>query len=378
MEIEVKSSDELIMKLLHYFITEKNYTPVIVRGVKNEIWLENMQEDYKIVRIDSNFILNDEQLKLDLFRTKGVIKSIKKKTFNLSMKMLNIFTDLGENVNIENKEHMDNIYIKEEKDFKNYDFIYKYYPDIDKKLKFSEDGVNLFMKITQDIDKKNKEEAVKVDKIFRKKVVVITYVLMAINILIFLYGLFARNQVYLVYKYAVHAGSIKAGEYYRLLTGTFLHTDAIHLAFNMYALYILGPQVESFFGKAKFLFIYLFSALCGSLLSILLNANALSVGASGAIFGLIGAMIYFGYNFRIYLGNGLLRDMISIVLINLAIGMFISNIDMFAHVGGLVGGLLISVALGITGKKTKSKQINGIILSIIYIAFLIFMNFIYK
>ena len=79
MEMEIGATDELVMKLLHYFITEKNYTPVVVYGVKNEIWLENMDEDYKIIRIVSNYILNNEQLNVDIFRTKRVIKSIKKK-----------------------------------------------------------------------------------------------------------------------------------------------------------------------------------------------------------------------------------------------------------------------------------------------------------
>ena len=93
--------DVITMKLLHYFITEKGYSPVVIHGAKDEIWLENMEEDYKIVRIVSSYIHNNEQLGFDTFKTKRIVKSIKKKTLNLSMKVLSIFIDLGDNVNLE-------------------------------------------------------------------------------------------------------------------------------------------------------------------------------------------------------------------------------------------------------------------------------------
>lgn len=67
---EFNNKDVLVMKLLHYFITEENYNPVVLRGVQNEIWLENMNSNYKIVRIVSNYIHNNEQLSFDIFKTK--------------------------------------------------------------------------------------------------------------------------------------------------------------------------------------------------------------------------------------------------------------------------------------------------------------------
>jgi len=73
-EMVTSPNDELVMKLLRYFISEKNYTPIVIRGVQGEIWLENMEEDYKIVRIVSNYIHNDEQFEFDLFKTKKLMK----------------------------------------------------------------------------------------------------------------------------------------------------------------------------------------------------------------------------------------------------------------------------------------------------------------
>ena len=73
-----KQNEEIIMKLLHYFITDQNYNPVVLYGAKNEIWLENLDSDYKIIRIVSNYIPNDEQLDFDIYRTKQIMKSIKR------------------------------------------------------------------------------------------------------------------------------------------------------------------------------------------------------------------------------------------------------------------------------------------------------------
>ena len=70
------SKNMLVMKLLHYFIIDKNYNPIILQGAENEIWLENMNEDYKIVRIVSNYIHNDEQFNFDMFKTKRIVKKI--------------------------------------------------------------------------------------------------------------------------------------------------------------------------------------------------------------------------------------------------------------------------------------------------------------
>ena len=122
------SKDVIVMKLLHYFITEENYNPVVLHGAKNEIWLENMMSDYKIVRIVSNYIHNNEQLNFDTFRTKKIAKSIKKKTFNVNMHILNIFIDLGDNVDLNVKDkNIDFVYLKNVKDVKKYDFLYEYF-----------------------------------------------------------------------------------------------------------------------------------------------------------------------------------------------------------------------------------------------------------
>ena len=373
MQESLDRKNTIAMKLLHYFITEKNYNPIILQGAEDEIWLENLKSDYKVVRIVSNHIHNDEQLDFDLRRTKRVLKQIKKKTFSLNIKVLSIFTDVDDDVDVENVKNIDCVSLYDENDLNKYRFIYDVFPDIDEKMKFTEEGFQLFMKITADINKKNKDDAVKVDEVFKPKIPYVTYTLIGINLLVFII-MFLFNQYDLfVNEYAVYGPSIVINhEFYRLIAGTFLHGDIFHFLFNMYALYVIGSQMESFLGKAKYTFVYFFSALSGSLLSIVLN-NGASIGASGAIFGLLGSMVYFGYHYRVYLGGVLKSQIIPIIVINLLIG-FTSGgqIDNFAHIGGLIGGVISTSAVGIKYKSSKFDQINGTIISILFIAILLF------
>ena len=366
--------DVIIMKMLHYFITECNYNPVILHGAENEIWLENMDSEYKIIRIVSKYIHNNEQLSFDIFKTRKIAKSIKRKTFNFSLNVLSIYIDLGDYVELHDEKDITMIHITKEEDFKKYKNVTSYFKNITKKLEFNEEGINLFIKITEDINKNNKKKSEQVDKIFSKKTPYITYILMGINILMFLLTMFIGN--YMLLKYGVNGNAIRSGEYYRLITGGFLHGSILHLLCNMYALYVLGSQAESFYGKVKYFIIYLGSLITGSLLSMLFNLDGISIGASGAIFGLLGSLLYFGYNYRVYLGNTLVNQILPVILINLMLGFVLAGVDNFGHIGGLAGGLVLSMALGVSGKNNTNDRVNGIIFTIMYIGFLIFMNFI--
>lgn len=380
-EFVINKNDELVMKLLHYFITEKNYNPIVLHGAKDEIWLENMENDsYEIVRIVTNYIHNDEQLNFDLFRTKQITKRIKKKTFSFNMDVLSIFVNLGDSVNINNvnMEHIDCASVKNIKDLKKYDFIMRNYPSITIDTDFKEKGMNLFMKITSDINKKNEEENIKANDIFKKKKPYVTYGIIALNIIVFILMYIFGNGSYdvntLIDFGALHSSLVKEGDIYRLLTCSFIHIGLLHLFFNMYALYIIGPQLESFYGKAKYLIIYLFSAVMGSLFSCLFT-NGVSAGASGAIFGLFGALLYFGYHYRVYLGSVIRSQIIPLLIFNFALGFMLSGIDVSSHIGGLIGGILMSMTLGVKYKSSNSEKINGTIITIIFTIFMLYLLF---
>ncbi|MBR1936602.1 MAG: rhomboid family intramembrane serine protease [Bacilli bacterium] len=384
-EIVLDDKNLIVMKLLHYFITEKNYNPIILQGVENEIWLENLDEECKVVRIVSSYIHNDEQFNFDVFKTKRIISKIKKKTFSFNINVMSIFLDMGENVkeDINTDPKLIAINVHDEDDLKKSSFIKNIFPDLISKMKYSEEGVELFLKISNDINRHNMEDASKMDKLFSSKVPYVTYILLAINILLFIvpllfFGENAFNRL-LVY-FCVHGSSIREGQYYRLLTGIFLHGSLMHLFCNCYALYVLGPQIESFFGKVKYLIIYLFSGIMGSLFSMtFLGNDSVSIGASGAIFGLMGALLYFGYHYRVYLGNVVKTQIIPLILINLALGFVLHDtIDNFSHIGGLIGGFMITRSIGIKDKTSKSEMINGYIITAIFTIFMIYIAFVYS
>ena len=375
-EIIIDKKEELVMKLLHYFITERGYNPVIIRGVKDEIWLENLEDDYKIVRIVSGYIHNNEQFKFDIFKTKNLLKTIKKKTLSFKINALSIFVNLGDNVDISEFEDTPNIKfanIHEASDLNKYRFVTTAFPDITKDMNFKEKGLELFMKITSDINKKNEGDAKMNEDVFRPKKPIVTYVLLALNILIFILCMFNDN---ILPMFAVNRIYItELHEYYRLITGIFLHANLLHLVFNMYALYVIGMQLESFLGKWKYLLVYLLSGLGGSMLSIFFSNN-FSVGASGAIFGLMGALLYFGYHYRVYLDSVVKSQIIPLIILNLLIGFTSSGIDNWAHIGGLVGGILSCMAVGVKYKSTTFEMVNGVILYLILIGFLGYMVFV--
>ena len=389
MNITLTKNDEIVMKLIHYFITEQGYNPIILQGAKEEIWLENTDADYKIVRIVTNYIHNDEQLNWDLFRTKQIIRTIKRKMFSFNMNTLSIFINLGDNVHVKDQKNknIDCVELKKMEDITKYDFLLDSFPNIDKVGDVTEHGLELFIKLTEEINEKNKKEATRVDEVFSKKKPIITYALLISNIIMFLMTVLYEGNLFnispsLLYEFGglVNYQNMKSPiELYRLITSMFLHAGIIHLAFNMYALYILGPQLESFFGKIKYTLIYLLSGIIGGLTSMIFQQDTIvSVGASGAIFGLIGAFIFFGYHHRVYFGTVIKSQIIPLLLINIVLGFTMSGINMFAHLGGLVGGVLSAKAVGVKYKTSTSDNINGIIMLLIFTGFLIYMCGVFK
>lgn len=140
---------------------------------------------------------------------------------------------------------------------------------------------------------------------------------------------------------------IAAGQYWRLLTPALLHLSVLHIAFNMYALYAIGPSLEGYYGHWRFLALYLLGALGGNVLSFLLSPG-LSAGASTAVFGLVGAQGAFIYLNRAMFGpraRPMLMNLLVIIVINLVIGLS-GGIDNWGHLGGLVTGLAFAWLAG--------------------------------
>lgn len=373
MNIKINKKDDIILKILHYFITEEDYKPVIINGLDNEIWLENMENDLKLIRINTNYIHNEEQFKSDIFKVKTIMKSIKRNTLSFKMTTLNLLLDTGDNVSIIDNKNIETIKIDGLDDFKKNKFVKKFFPKV-KETDFNDkvDPVEFF-KLTEDMNQNTMKKEKKLEKIFSPKKPVVTYILIVLNLMVFLYGVLHGNDE-LINMFGNNYELVQNGEFYRLFTCMFVHADILHILFNMIALYSIGPVVERYYGKSKFLLIYLVSGLLGSIFSgVFMTADSISIGASGAIFGLLGSICYFTYYYRATLQGILRGSIMPVIIINLVIGFLSTSIDLSAHIGGLIGGILISMAIGIGDKHRKSDQINGLVVLVLMAVFLIYM-----
>ncbi len=180
----------------------------------------------------------------------------------------------------------------------------------------------------------------------------VTYVLLALIVLVFLADVIlsqlAGYRIVADWGAQFNRDIAVNGQYWRLLTPVFLHAGLAHLAFNGYALFVIGRDTESFYGSAWFTAIYFLSGVAGSVAWYLLGTADPSLGASGAIFGLIGAeAAFFLRNRQLFgaFGRQRLANVAIMLAINLFLGFTIANVNNIAHLGGLVAGFLLGLAL---------------------------------
>jgi membrane associated rhomboid family serine protease len=183
-----------------------------------------------------------------------------------------------------------------------------------------------------------------------------TYVLIGINVLLFfgsggsLGAAGSGNQVF--NDFALNGPLVNQGDYWRLVTCGFLHSGILHIGFNMYILWWLGKMLEPSLGHVRFLALYFTSLVAGSLGALLLTPNATTVGASGAIFGLMGAAFVLQYARGI---NPMQSGLGPLIVINLALGLVVPNVSIGGHIGGLIGGA--AAAFVMERVSTRSRGI---------------------
>ncbi|HVU11665.1 MAG TPA: rhomboid family intramembrane serine protease [Phototrophicaceae bacterium] len=198
----------------------------------------------------------------------------------------------------------------------------------------------------------------------------VTYALIAINVIIFLIRATSFQLDTQILNWGANNSTavLVNGEVYRLFTSMFLHAgifnpfggyaleNSLHLIFNMYVLYVVGTQVERLFGHLRFGLIYLLGGLGGSVLSAVLSGpNVVSVGASGAIFSILAAQFVYVYQHRKLLGaraRGMMQNLIFLAVVELIYGALTNitgaaeQLDNWAHLGGIIGGLVLTWAIG--------------------------------
>jgi membrane associated rhomboid family serine protease len=179
----------------------------------------------------------------------------------------------------------------------------------------------------------------------------LTYLLIGINVLIFLGAALGGASAtggggvggsQLLTDGALSRSAVADGEYWRIVTAGFLHAGFFHLLFNMLSLWILGSMLEPAIGRLRFALIYFLSLVCGSFGALLLSPNAVTVGASGAVFGLMGAAFVMQRARGI---DPMQTGLGPIILFNLALSFIIPNISIGGHLGGLIGGAVAALAM---------------------------------
>ena len=190
----------------------------------------------------------------------------------------------------------------------------------------------------------------------------VTYALIAINVLVFVAGELDPSLGQRMFVDGSHFPPLVAsGEWWRALTAIFLHGGLTHVLFNMWALYVFGPSLEHRFGSMSYASLYLACGIGGSALYQAIGRSAPAVGASGAIFGLMGALLATVYQHRYTpAGRAMFSQLLLLLGINLAIPLIVPNVAWEAHVGGLVAGIAIALAwehLPISGAAAAGRRI---------------------
>jgi membrane associated rhomboid family serine protease len=192
-----------------------------------------------------------------------------------------------------------------------------------------------------------------------------TYVLIGLNVVAYLVEIAAGTGGLnnpggrIVFDFALFGPAVAEGEWYRLVTSGFLHASFVHIAFNMLLLFFLGRLLEPALGIPRFLLLYFASLLAGSFGALILDPEAFTLGASGAVFGLFGA----GFILARERGmNSLATQLGFLILLNLALSFGPREISLGGHLGGLVGGLLCAAVIvagerGILGHRRRSAEL---------------------
>ncbi|MGG3562247.1 rhomboid family intramembrane serine protease [Neobacillus rhizosphaerae] len=376
--------DYVFWRLAYFFISEQGYRIIQLFDNQKELWLEKLESKgapiVRLLRQDINWS-NSIQKDIEFCSANG--ERVRRQVRRGELNLLNIYVSQFPPVDeYEYRLAKPFVYPEGKKtsvnsvllSSKNYDeglqcLSERYGKDISFPIneEYSEyDATHLKnTALEYAIKKVNSERAV-----FKSGKPFFTYVFMIIQIAVFFWlethGGSTNNQNLIKYG-AKFNPYIQDGEWWRLLTPVFLHSGFTHLAMNTLSLYFIGTAVERMYGSVRFLFIYLFSGITGFIASFLFVDNV-SVGASGAIAGCFGALLYFGVIYPKLFARTLGTYVIAIFLVNIAFGFSQSGIDNAGHLGGLIGGFLASGMTHFPKRKKPLLQVLFLLLSIVAVA----------
>jgi rhomboid protease GluP len=205
---------------------------------------------------------------------------------------------------------------------------------------------------------------------------IFTYAFLAIQTLVFVIGYFSPMTQVMGVMFGPYVAYMN--EYWRFVTPIFIHFGLAHFAVNSVILYFMGQQVEAIYGHTRFAILYLLSGIMGNAMSFAFNQTGVqSAGASTSLFGLFGAFLILGIHFKNdYRIQAMVRQFALFVVLNFVFGLFDQSIDIWGHVGGILGGFILGNALALP-KNYGKYSIHTRILSAIVFLFLLAVFVIY-
>ncbi len=184
----------------------------------------------------------------------------------------------------------------------------------------------------------------KIKKLYQESRVTFSLLLIMLIYFIALTLLGGSTNTYVLVKYGAFYPPliILYHEYYRFITSIFIHIGLSHIFFNSYALYMFGPLMERLMGAKKYLAFFLLTGIGGNILTFLFNFDSVSAGASGSLFGILGAFLYLVHRHKGLIAEDARKSILKLIIINLIITVIVPSISLTAHLGGLVVGYLLS------------------------------------
>lgn len=375
--------DFLFWKINHYFIVENEYRLYKISSDQREIWLEKREnKDFQLIRILRYDLDWGNWLGRDITRVlafgEGMRRSITRKPLNI----LNIY--VSQYPPVDSYEHyLEKPVTHPDRGKTRVTSILIDRASVDEKISLLEKRfstplpmvTNFFAESFVDegdelkhktlkwaIDQKKAEEG-----IFKRGKPIFTYIFIAIQLIVFLimeiFGSTTDSETLIKFG-AKFNPLILEGEWWRFITPIFIHIGFLHLMMNTLALFYISGIVERIFGSIRFFIIYILAGISGTVASFIFNTH-ISAGASGAIFGCFGALLYFGYRHPNLFFRTMGVNVFFILGLNLAFGFTVSGVDNAGHIGGLIGGFL---AAGMVALPKNKKLVQQLVFSLLIIA----------
>ncbi|MHC0035917.1 rhomboid family intramembrane serine protease [Pseudoneobacillus sp. C159] len=382
--------DYRFWSLANHLVKEENYRILHLTKEQNELWLENPDsKQMPVVRLLNCTLDWSNWMERDIQLTAMNGENIRKQRFQKSLHILNIyispyppvddyenrlkqlgsFDQISISTYILSRDAFQDVLSELERIFKKNLSVTQ--PSDDE---ITDERVASLKRHTIELANKRVEAE---RNIFSYGKPILTYVFMAIQVIVFLLlelngG--SQNSRTLVEFGAKFNPLILEGEWWRFITPIFLHIGFLHLFMNTLSLYFLGTAVEKIYGTTRFFWIYLFSGILGVIASFAFSPN-LSAGASGAIYGCFGALLYIGMVYPGLFFRTLGRNLITILILNIVISFTVPSIDMAGHLGGLVGGFVATGMVHFPKKKKIANQLLFFLFTLLITGSLLYFGF---